>query len=142
MFRILIVTAMWLVAVPALAQIPGDEDSGTESVEGSGLDTVEGTGLDTVEGTGLDTVEGTGLDTVEGTGLDTVEGTGLQSVEGTARESGAEARTHTVRSGDTLRGLAMQYYGDAGAYRRIYDANRAVLSDPNNLPTGTLLTIP
>lgn len=51
-------------------------------------------------------------------------------------------RTHTVKSGDTLWGLAKSYYGNGALYPRIFDANRDKLSDPNKIRTGQILTIP
>jgi tetratricopeptide (TPR) repeat protein len=50
--------------------------------------------------------------------------------------------THVVRPGDTLSSIALQYYGDASAARRIHEANRAVVPDPNKLKVGTTLTLP
>jgi LysM repeat protein len=51
--------------------------------------------------------------------------------------------THTVRSGETLSGIAKAEYGDAGAWRVIYDANRAKIGpNPNLISVGQKLTIP
>lgn len=52
------------------------------------------------------------------------------------------ARTHTVARGERLGGIAKQRYGDANAWRRIYEANRDKLSDPNKLVAGMKLRIP
>lgn len=52
------------------------------------------------------------------------------------------ARTHVVRDGDTLGGLAEQYYGDARRYKELFAANRNVLSNPELLPIGATLQIP
>ena len=54
-------------------------------------------------------------------------------------------KTHVARSGDTLKKLAMQYYGDPSRTTEIYDANKAVLTssvadDP--IKAGTSVTIP
>lgn len=54
----------------------------------------------------------------------------------------APARTHTVKSGDTLSGIAKSYYGNGAAYPKIFDANRDKLSDPNKIRTGQVLVIP
>lgn len=51
-------------------------------------------------------------------------------------------RQHMVRDGDTLGDLAERYYGDPRRYRDIFDANRAVLADPQLLPIGATLVIP
>lgn len=55
---------------------------------------------------------------------------------------GASKRTYTVKSGDTLSKIAKEFYGDANAYHRIFDANRDTLSDPNKINVGQTLTIP
>ncbi len=49
---------------------------------------------------------------------------------------------HTVAAGETLSKLAKRYLGDAGAYMKIYEANRDVLKDPNVIKVGQELTIP
>jgi nucleoid-associated protein YgaU len=56
---------------------------------------------------------------------------------------GASAgRTYTVKSGDTLSKIAKEYLGDANAYRKIFDANRDQLSDPDKTKPGQTLKIP
>ncbi|WP_316014166.1 LysM peptidoglycan-binding domain-containing protein [Roseobacter sp. HKCCA0434] len=47
-----------------------------------------------------------------------------------------------VEPGDTLGVIANAIYGDALAYRRIYEANRANMANPNQLRVGTVLTVP
>lgn len=49
---------------------------------------------------------------------------------------------HTVKRGDTLSKLAREFYGNAGLYPRIFEANRHLLSDPNRIVTGQVLRIP
>jgi nucleoid-associated protein YgaU len=51
-------------------------------------------------------------------------------------------RTYTVKSGDTLSKIAKEFYGDANAYHRIFDANRDKLNDPNRIDVGQVLNIP
>ena len=53
-----------------------------------------------------------------------------------------EVRTHKIVDGDTLAALAQLYLGSAARAREIFDANRAVLSDPQLLPIGAELKIP
>jgi nucleoid-associated protein YgaU len=53
-----------------------------------------------------------------------------------------EARTYTVKSGDTLSKIAREFLGDANAYMDIFNANRDVLSDPDRIKPGQVLKIP
>ncbi len=50
--------------------------------------------------------------------------------------------THIVREGEDLHWLAAVYYGNARLWEKIYQANRAVIKDPNHLVVGTKLVIP
>lgn len=50
--------------------------------------------------------------------------------------------THTVKPGEDLHWLAAIYYGDARLWYKIYDANKSVIKNPNNLVVGTKLIIP
>lgn len=49
---------------------------------------------------------------------------------------------YTVRSGDTLSGLAARFLGSTQRYLEIYEANRDVLESPNAIRAGLELTIP
>lgn len=51
-------------------------------------------------------------------------------------------QTYTVASGDTLSKIAKHYYQDANQWRRIYEANRDVLKDPDRIFPGQVLRIP
>lgn len=51
-------------------------------------------------------------------------------------------RTYTVQSGDTLSEIAQRFYGDAMAYKRIFEANRDILDDPDVIYPGQTLKIP
>ena len=54
----------------------------------------------------------------------------------------ANARTYTVKSGDTLSKIAKEHLGDASAYNRIFDANKDQLTDPDKIKPGQVLKIP
>ncbi len=54
----------------------------------------------------------------------------------------AGGRTYTVKSGDTLSGIAKTHLGDAGDYMKIYEANRDQLSDPDKIKPGQVLKMP
>ncbi len=49
---------------------------------------------------------------------------------------------HTVQSGDTLSKIAKSAYDNAGAYNKIFEANRDILTDPNMIKPGQRLKIP
>ncbi len=59
-----------------------------------------------------------------------------------ARQTQAPAQTYTVQPGDSLSKISKQFYGDANAYMRIFEANRDKLSDPDKIKPGQQLTIP
>ncbi len=60
----------------------------------------------------------------------------------TAPEVETAARRYTVKSGDSLSAIAKREYGDATKWRRIYDANRDQISNPDLIHPGQDLTIP
>jgi nucleoid-associated protein YgaU len=66
---------------------------------------------------------------------------GQQDVQEATR-SRAAGQTYTVKSGDTLSKISQQFYGDAGQYQRIFEANRDKLKDPDKIQVGQVLTIP
>jgi nucleoid-associated protein YgaU len=55
---------------------------------------------------------------------------------------GTSGRTYTVKSGDTLSGIAKQHLGDANAYMKIFEANRDQLADPDKIKPGQVLKLP
>ena len=54
----------------------------------------------------------------------------------------AAANTYTVKSGDTLSAIAKREYGDATEWRRIYEANRDKIDNPDLIHPGQELKIP
>ena len=53
-----------------------------------------------------------------------------------------EERVHVVAPGDTLGAIAKSYYGKAGMYMKIFEANRDILSNPDLIKPGQRLRIP
>lgn len=52
------------------------------------------------------------------------------------------SKMYTVKSGDTLSGIAQEFYGDGSRYNDIFEANRPMLKDPNMIYPGQVLRIP
>jgi LysM repeat protein len=50
--------------------------------------------------------------------------------------------SYTVQSGDTLWSIAKNAYGDGSKYTTIFDANTSLLTNPNLITAGIVLTIP
>ena len=61
-----------------------------------------------------------------------------EGVQPTANAS----RFYQVKSGDTLSKIAKELYGDANAYNQIFEANRPMLKDPDEIYPGQMLRIP
>ncbi|OIQ15633.1 MAG: peptidoglycan-binding protein [Lacinutrix sp. MedPE-SW] len=49
---------------------------------------------------------------------------------------------HTVKSGETLGGIAKQYYGNASKYNAIFEANTNILKNPDVIHPDQELVIP
>ena len=60
----------------------------------------------------------------------------------TAPTSPAAERTYTVGKGDSLSKIAKKFYGDAGKWKLIYEANRERIKNPDLIQPGWLLKIP
>jgi nucleoid-associated protein YgaU len=66
---------------------------------------------------------------------------GVPSAQGIPVEQ-VKSRLYTVERGDTLSKIAKQFYGDASAYNLIFEANRPMLKDPDEIYPGQTLRIP
>ena len=51
-------------------------------------------------------------------------------------------RTYTVVAGDSLSKIAKRVYGDAQEWRKIYDANRDTVQNPDLIHPGQTLRLP
>lgn len=54
----------------------------------------------------------------------------------------AANRVYVVVKGDSLSKIAKQEYGDANQWRKIYEANREIIKNPDLIYPGQKLTIP
>ena len=52
------------------------------------------------------------------------------------------AKTYTVKAGDTLSKIAKDHLGSAGAYMKIFEANKDQLTDPDKIKPGQVLKSP
>jgi len=52
------------------------------------------------------------------------------------------SQTYTVVAGDSLSKISKKFYGDANHWRRIFEANRDLISDPDEIYPGQTLKIP
>jgi nucleoid-associated protein YgaU len=49
---------------------------------------------------------------------------------------------YTVKQGDTLSSIAKQFYDNSSLFKRIFDANRDILSSPERISPNQVLRIP
>jgi nucleoid-associated protein YgaU len=54
----------------------------------------------------------------------------------------AAPRTYTVVAGDSLSKIAKKLYGDANKWKRIFEANRDTVKNPDLIHPGQVLKIP
>lgn len=59
-----------------------------------------------------------------------------------AKRTEPTSQMYTVVSGDTLSKIAKRFYGNAGMYPKIFEANRPMLQDPDRIYPGQVLRIP
>lgn len=51
-------------------------------------------------------------------------------------------RTYTVKSGDSLSKIAQREYGDGSQWKKIHEANRDTIKDPDLIHPGQVLKLP
>lgn len=69
-----------------------------------------------------------------------VQGGSSSTAPGTSREDGG--RTYVVVTGDSLSAIAEREYGDAKQWRRIYEANKDTIKNPDLIYPGQTLRLP
>jgi nucleoid-associated protein YgaU len=52
------------------------------------------------------------------------------------------ARTYVVQAGDSLSKIAKKFYGKPNDWKRIHEANKALIKNPDLIQPGWTLTIP
>ena len=66
----------------------------------------------------------------------------VADIQVTESPAAAEAKTYTVKAGDTLGAIAKAHLGNAGAYMKIFELNKDQLTDPNKIKVGQVLRLP
>ncbi len=61
---------------------------------------------------------------------------------GAPRTSAPTQREYVIKSGDSLSKIAKQFYGNAGEWKKIHEANKATIKDPNLIHPGQKIIIP
>jgi nucleoid-associated protein YgaU len=54
----------------------------------------------------------------------------------------AAFKNYTIVSGDSLSKIAKREYGNAGAWKKIFEANKDVIKDPDKIFPGQKIRIP
>ena len=67
---------------------------------------------------------------------------GASSTEQMSGDDAMAERSYTVQKGDTLSKIAKAHYGDANQWRKIYEANKERIKNPDLIQPGWVLTIP
>ncbi|MGB5492377.1 MAG: peptidoglycan-binding protein LysM [Woeseiaceae bacterium] len=75
-------------------------------------------------------------------GVEKVVADDLKAPPPKPEEPEEKAEIYEIVSGDTLGGIAKKYYGSAGKYMKIFEANREIIKDPNKIYPGQKIRIP
>ena len=70
------------------------------------------------------------------------EGTGSVDDQLKVEKPEPEGQYYEVKSGDSLSKIAKQFYGNANKYPVIFEANKPMLKDPDEIYPGQKLRIP
>jgi nucleoid-associated protein YgaU len=71
-----------------------------------------------------------------------IQVTGGPAAGAAASAASTAGKTYTVKAGDTLGGIAQAHLGSAGAYMKIFELNKDVLTDPDKIRPGQVLRLP
>ena len=66
----------------------------------------------------------------------------IQVTGAPATPAATSPKTYTVKSGDTLSGIAKEHLGSAAEYMKIFELNKDQLTDPNKIKPGQVLRLP
>ena len=66
----------------------------------------------------------------------------VTSGESSSAPTQSTSKSYTVKSGDSLSKIAKAQYGDASQWKRIYEANKDKINNPDLIHPGQEFTIP
>ena len=117
-----------------------DIDAITKEIEGHGL---KGSGLDIKVNGDKVVIEGMPSKPDEREKIIAAIGNieGIAAVED-KMDGEAKGEFYTVKSGDTLYGIANSVYGNGSKYPQIFEANKPMLEHPDRIYPGQVLVIP
>ena len=76
-----------------------------------------------------------------GTENEQVDFSGVTTSVGSTEQIVGEV-SYTIAKGDTLSAIAQKHYGKASAWKKIFEANRGVLDDPDRIKPGQVIKLP
>lgn len=80
--------------------------------------------------------------TVTSTPSDPTARVGFSNVESQPSSTMDQSTNYIVENGDSLSKIAKRFYGNASAWKSIFEANRDQLVDPDQIKPGQILKIP
>ncbi len=128
----------WDPKKPDFSDVVGGSSSTVPSTKGRPGSSVPGGTAGTGRPGGA-TPAGTGN---QADGFKDVVGGSSSTAASPTSQSGGEARTYIVESGDSLSKIAKKFYGNASDWRRIFEANKDRISNPDMIQPGWALKIP
>ena len=69
-------------------------------------------------------------------------GSGASAAAAGGSSTASASKTYTVKTGDTLSGIAKEHLGSAGAYMKIFELNKDQLTNPDMIKPGQVLHLP
>jgi nucleoid-associated protein YgaU len=101
---------------------------------------VNGSQVSGTVGTGADRV--TAVQAIQSVQMDAQ--VNIQVNEGFAAAGGSAggAQEYTIQSGDSLSKIAQKFYGDASQWKKIHEANRDTITNPDVIRAGATIKIP
>lgn len=81
-------------------------------------------------------------DVVSGSSSTAASPAGADAAGSKTDDTTKTSRVYVVQGGDSLSKIAKKFYGDANTWKRIFDANRDVVKNPDLIQPGWKLRIP